>query len=55
VVSNASTEMEAVSTHLNNNAASLVTMGQQLQQLMDQFQLAAATPSEDTTSEGMQP
>ena len=48
VVSNASTEMEAVSTHLNTNAASLVTMGQQLQQLMEQFQLAAATPSEGT-------
>lgn len=46
VVSHASTEMEAVSTHLNNNAASLVTMGQQLQHLMEQFQLAAATPSE---------
>jgi methyl-accepting chemotaxis protein len=46
VVSDASQEMETVSTHLNNNAVSLVTMGQQLQQLMDQFQLAAATPSE---------
>jgi len=45
VVSDASNEMEAVSIHLNNNAARLVTMGQQLQQLMAQFQLAAA-PSE---------
>jgi methyl-accepting chemotaxis protein len=46
VVSDASNEMEAVSTHLNNNAARLVTMGQQLQQFMAQFQLAAAAPSE---------
>lgn len=46
VVSDASHEMEAVSIHLNDNAVKLVTMGQQLQQLMDQFQLTATTASE---------